>query len=83
MKITKEIAYLYLKYCNTITFTNHFVISDIYYEEVSPGMNSYPVIRCEYLENNRKSHKNIHVDLNRFIDWIKSRRENILDEILK
>jgi hypothetical protein len=84
MKITKEIAYLYLKDSNTMSkYTNDFVVVDIYSEMESPGVNPHPVIRCEYIKDDVKSHKNVHVNLIKIRDWIKSHRESLLDEILK
>ncbi len=84
MIITKEIAYLYLKDSNTMSkYTNDFVVVDIYSEMESPGVNSHPVIRCEYIKDDVKSHKNVHVSFIKIRDWIKSHRESLLDEILK
>jgi len=85
--MTKKIAYLYLKDFKTMSrYTNDFTIVEIYsdkYESTKEkSLEPHPVIRCEYLENGKKNHRNVHIDLERFRNWIKSRRENIIDGIL-
>ena len=87
MKITKEQAYKYLKDKGTMgRYAGNFNVVDIFTEPASPGVNEHPVIRCEYNENNIPFHtayKNVHIDLFQFGDWIKTNRQNILDELFK
>jgi hypothetical protein len=87
MKITKEIAYRYLKDKGTMNkYCDNFSVVDIFTEPSSIGVNEHPVIRCEYKEDGssfRTGCKNVHIDLSKFGDWIKTNRENILDELLK
>jgi len=88
MKITKEIAYKYLKEKGTMgKYTNDFTIVDIFTESHVPGSNylvdKHPVIRCEYTEGATTFHtqyKNVHIDILKFKEW---NRQNILDELLK
>lgn len=80
--ITKETAYKYLKYKGTMDrYTKCFHVVDIYKEQDS-GINEHPVIKCEYQENNKIKHKNVHIDLLKFGDWIKKNRQNIIDELI-
>jgi len=87
MKITKEIAYKYLKDKGTMDrYADNFNVVDIFTEPASPGVNEHPVIRCEYSEDGssfRTVYKNVHIDLSKFGDWIKANRQNILDELFK
>jgi hypothetical protein len=86
MKITKEIAYKYLKEKGTMgKYTNDFNIVDIFTESARPGIKEHPVIRCEYTEGATTFHtqyKNVHIDLIKFNEWITRTRENLLDELL-
>jgi hypothetical protein len=86
MKITKEIAYKYLKEKGTMGIPrkqNHFTIVDIFTEPARPGIREHPVIRCEYTEGATPFHtqyKNVHIDILKFKEW---NRQNLLDELLK
>ena len=89
MKITKEIAYKYLKEKGTMgKYTNDFNIVDIFTESARPGINEHPVIRCEYTgckytEGSTTFHtqyKNIHIDILKFKQW---NRQNLLNELIK
>ena len=86
MKITKEIAYKYLKEKGTMgRYTNDFIIVDIFTESARPGIREHPVVRCEYTEGANTFHtqyKNVHIDLIKFNEWITSTRQNLLDELL-
>jgi hypothetical protein len=86
MKITKEIAYKYIKEKGTMgKYTSDFNIVDIFTESARPGIREHPVIRCEYTEGATTFHtqyKNVHIDLLKFNEWITSTRENLLDELL-
>lgn len=85
LKITKEIAYRYLK--DSMFRYDNFTIVNIFTEPASIWVNEHPVIIIEYKEYKdgsfRTVYKNIHINLSRFGDWIKANRENILDELLK
>ena len=87
MKITKEIAYRYLKDKGTMNkYADNFSVVDIFTEPSSTGVNEHPVIICEYKEDGssfRTGYKNVHIDLSKFGDWIKVNRQNLLDELLK
>ena len=85
MKITKEIAYRYLKDKGTMNkYAVNFSVVDIFTEPASTGVNEHPVIRCEYKEKDGSlGHKNVHINLSKFEDWTKENRQNILDELLK
>lgn len=87
MKITKEMAYRYLKDKETMSkYADNFRVVDIFTEPDSIGVNEHPVIRCEYKEDGssfRTGYKNVHIDLSKFGDWIKVNRQNLLDELLK
>lgn len=49
MKITKEIAYRYLKDKGTMNkYADNFSVVDIFTEPSSTGVNEHPVIICEY-----------------------------------
>jgi hypothetical protein len=81
--INKEIAHQYLKYKRTMNrYTKNFDIVNIFTEYDSPGVNQHIVIRCEYEEQGKINHKNIHINMNKFNDWLKIHRDNLLDELL-
>jgi len=83
MKIEKEIAYKYLKDKGTMDrFNGNFIVVDIFTEPSRRAINEHPVIRCKYEEDGKSFYKNVHIDLCRFRDWIKTNRQNILDELL-
>jgi hypothetical protein len=82
MKITKEIAYLYLKHCKTLgEYTDFFIITGIYTDDTIPGVNTHPVIKCEYSVEDTNYIRHIHIDLGKFKDWIKVHRNNLLNEL--
>jgi hypothetical protein len=89
MKITKEIAYKYIKERGIMgKYTNDFNIVEIFTESLVPGPNylvdEHPVVRCEYTEGATTFHtrfKNVHIDLLKFNEWIISNRENQLNEL--
>ena len=85
MKITKEIAYRYIKDKGTMgKYAENFNVMDVFTEPASSGVNEHPVIRCEYKERDGSlGFKNVHIDLSKFEDWIKVNRQNLLDELLK
>ena len=88
MKITKEIAYKYLKDKGTaglyfVMGRYDFTIVDIFTEPARPGIREHPVIKCEYTEGATPFHtqyKNVHIDILKFKQW---NRQNILDELIK
>ena len=88
MKITKEIAYKYLKDKGTaglyfVMGRYDFTIVDIFTEPARPGIREHPVIRCEYTEGATQFHtqyKNIHIDILKFKQW---NRQNLLNELIK
>ncbi len=41
------------------------------------------VIQCEYIENDNKFYRNVHIDPYYFQDWFSNHRENQIEEILK
>ena len=69
MKITKEIAYRYLKDKGTMNkYAGNFNVVDIFTEKSSPGVNEHPVIRCEYMESGSIiGYKNVHINLSKFV----------------
>ena len=85
MKITKEIAYKYLKERGTMGKYD-FNIVEIFTESARPGIREHPVIRCEYTEGATTFHtqyKNVHIDLLKFNEWTSLNRQNLLDELIK
>ena len=88
MKITKEIAYKYLKDKGPaglyfVMGRYDFTIVDIFTEPARPGIREHPVIKCEYTEGATPFHtqyKNVHIDILKFKQW---NRQNILDELIK
>jgi hypothetical protein len=79
MKITKEIAYKFIKETGTMGKYD-FNIVDIFTESYK-----YPFIRCEYTEGATTFHtqyKNVHIDLINFQEWTILNRQNLLDELL-
>jgi hypothetical protein len=87
MKITKEIAHIYLEDKKNLSsyhryLLNDFKIVDIYTETKRPGINAHIVIICEYIENGKKLSKHIHLNLDNFKNWIKNRREAAIEKIL-
>jgi len=89
MKITEEIAYLYLKDKKS----DDFKIVNIYYKpdyEINTTTGFWTkatlnliVIQCEYIENDNKFYRNVHIDPYYFQDWFSKHRENQIEEILK
>jgi hypothetical protein len=81
--MNKEIAHQYLKYKKTMNkYTKHFDIVNIFTEYFEPGVNEHTIIKCEYEEQGNIYHKNIHIDMNQFNDWLKIHRDNLLNELL-
>jgi hypothetical protein len=94
MKITEEIAYLYLKEKKIMgRYSDDFKIVHIYYKpdyEINTTTGFWTkstlnltVIQCEYIENDNKFYRNVHIDPYYFQDWFSNHRENQIEEILK
>lgn len=85
MEITKEISYKYLKHRGTMCkYSSDFNIVNIYTESAREGVNEHPVIRCEYKRGDGSlGYKNVHIDLSKFMHWVKLNRQDILNELLK
>jgi hypothetical protein len=94
MKITEEIAYLYLKEKKIMgRYSDDFKIVDIYYKSYyeinrtivvsKKSTLNLTVIQCEYIENDNKFYRNVHIDPYYFQDWFSNHRENQIEEILK
>ena len=85
--MTKEMAYEYLQYHKTMnSYTDSYSVVDIYFGRIiSPSVKDakHLIIKCEYKEDNIIKNKYVHASPDKLAEWIETRRQSRINEIIK
>ncbi len=69
-------AYEYLQYHKTMDkYTDSFIVVNIYFGDL--------IIKCEYKEDGIIKNKYIHTDPDKLAEWIETRRQSRINQIIK
>lgn len=74
-------AYEYLQYHKTMDkYTDSFIVVDTYFGE---SYVRHLVIKCEYKEDGITKNKYIHTNPDKLTEWIETRRQSRINQIIK